>query len=437
MNNIENIPRDIPLALPAPEWLLVILLIVSFVAHIFFVNLMVGGSLLTTFFQLLGLYQKKYDGLARIIAKTITVNKSLAVVLGVAPLLTINALYTVYFYTANSLTGFMWIMVIPLVTVAFLLTYLHKYTWDILEDNKPLHLSISIMANLLFLFIPLIFLSNITTMIYPEKWGDIKGFLGTLLLPGVFPRYFHFLLASLSVTPLFLIWLIQKNKFDLNTYLEAFKVEDVNKRLFSIALISTGTQFLVGPLLYFSLPAHGKSWSMNGVIFLGILFGVFAFYNLIKAVREKRDNSYAYFQKIAISLTVTILCMATGRHMYRDKSLAWHKKLVNQKTSSWMSRSTKAREESLNVVKEDNIKAPNGKKLFRRKCSSCHSPETVAVGPSLREIQNIYQGNPEGIVIWAQNPGKKRPDLMQMPSFGSLPEDDLKAIAQYMLDFKI
>ena len=132
------VPKDIPLPLPLPEWLLVLLLIVSFAAHILFVNLMVGGTLLTFFSQVKGLNEPDYDTLAHEISKTITVNKSLAIVMGVAPLLTINTLYTIYFYSANSLTGLFWIAVIPMVTVAFLLTYPHKYLWGVLKDNKGL-----------------------------------------------------------------------------------------------------------------------------------------------------------------------------------------------------------------------------------------------------------------------------------------------------------
>ena len=123
------LPKDIPLEFPLPEWLLVTLLVVSFLAHIVFINLMLGGSILTLWAQIKGLKNKDYDIYAHEIAKTITVNKSMAVVLGVAPLLSINTLYTVYFYSANALTGFAWIMIIPLVTIAFLLTYLHKYLY--------------------------------------------------------------------------------------------------------------------------------------------------------------------------------------------------------------------------------------------------------------------------------------------------------------------
>ncbi|HWV64801.1 hypothetical protein [Chitinophaga sp.] len=53
------VPRDIPLDLPLPEWLLVVLLVVSFLAHIIFVNLMLGGSVLTLWAQLKGLKDKR------------------------------------------------------------------------------------------------------------------------------------------------------------------------------------------------------------------------------------------------------------------------------------------------------------------------------------------------------------------------------------------
>jgi cytochrome c len=91
------VPRDIPIPLPLPEWLLVVLLVFSFLLHIVFLNLMLGGSIVTLWAEIKGLKNKFYDTLAYEVARTITVNKSLAVVLGVAPLLSINAFYTIYF----------------------------------------------------------------------------------------------------------------------------------------------------------------------------------------------------------------------------------------------------------------------------------------------------------------------------------------------------
>jgi len=140
------VPRDIPLPLPASPELLHVLLVVAFIAHILFVNLMVGGSILVLGCELRGFGKPDYDRLARELAVTVTVNKSLAVVLGVAPLLLINVLYTIHFYTANALTGTAWILLIPAIATAFLLLYLHKYTWDRLADHKWIHVGILAIA---------------------------------------------------------------------------------------------------------------------------------------------------------------------------------------------------------------------------------------------------------------------------------------------------
>lgn len=163
---LQLVPKDIPLPLPLPEEVLIVLLVASFLLHILFVNLMVGGSILTLWYEIRGLKDKKYDALAYQIAQTITVNKSLAVVLGVAPLLSINVLYTIYFYSANALTGKYWIMLVPLVAFVFLLLYAHKYSWKTLEHNKPLHISILAVAVACFLFIPFVFLANINLMLF-------------------------------------------------------------------------------------------------------------------------------------------------------------------------------------------------------------------------------------------------------------------------------
>jgi len=199
--------RDIPLALPAPVLLLEILVVVSFLAHILFVALMVGGSLLTFALEFLGRRDPDRRRLAREVGKTITVNKSLAVVLGVAPLLILNTLYTVFFYSANALTGTAWILVVPLVIAAFLITYAHKYSWELLDSRRGLHLALAAASAALFASVPLIFLTNVNLMLYPEWWGRVRGFFSAMLLPNVLPRYLHFVTASVALTGIYMVWI--------------------------------------------------------------------------------------------------------------------------------------------------------------------------------------------------------------------------------------
>lgn len=435
------VPRDIPLPLPLPEWLLVVLLVVSFMAHILFVNLMLGGSILTLWAEIKGLKNKDYDKLSLEIAKTITVNKSLAVVLGVAPLLSINALYTIYFYSANALTGLMWIAIIPLVTVAFLLTYLHKYTWKTLENNKSLHISIMGLALLIFLFIPLIFLANINLMLFPEKWGVIKGFISALALPNVFPRYLHFLCASLAITGLFLFWYFGRKKYTFEQQFPSLKRYDIQKKMYSLTFGVSLFQFLLGPLVLITLPAKGVKWNLIIVILCGASIAVPAMYWMWKGITGPEEHIGKHFKKVAIAMSVTVLFMASGRHVYRANALKPHQKMMALKTAAFEKASAEAR---ANPVEEEEPVAidstagefAKGKAVFQANCTACHRLHDKLVGPPVTEMVSIYKNNPEGLKQWVKKPGKKRDGYPQMPGFPQLPDADLKELSNYILSIK-
>ena len=431
--NPTPIPRDIPLPLPADTDLLQLLLIGAFIAHIFFVNLMVGGSLLVLGFQIRGLREPDFDRLARELAVTVTVNKSLAVVLGVAPLLLINVLYTIHFYTANALTGTAWILLIPAIAAAFLLLYLHKFTWDRLANHRPLHIAVLGVAVGLFLVIPLVFLANVNLMLFPERWTEVRGFLGALTLPNVFPRYLHFLCASLIVTSLFGVWYFGRPGFRAEQAFDRLTKPALRRIFYSLALAVSLAQFVVGPLVLFTLPSRGLDVSVVAMILLGAGVSLPAVWMMWRelSVREPHGKRLPF---IAAYLLLTVLCMATGRHMYREVALAEHRAEMQEATSRWLDDSAQAAYDRSAGRERAAAGVSEGQHLFQTSCAGCHAIETRLVGPPLTEIARIYAGAPEGIVTWAQAPGKKRPGSPQMPPFASLGEKRLRAIAEYMLE---
>lgn len=431
---MENtpIPRDIPLPLPANPVFMECLLIVAFVAHILFVNLMVGGSILVLGFEIRGLRKPEYDKLARALATTVTVNKSLAVVLGVAPLLLINVLYTMHFYTANALTGTAWILLIPSITAAFLLLYLHKFSWDRLQHQKNLHIAILAIAVALFLVIPLVFLANVNLMMFPERWTSVRGFLSALMLPNVFPRYFHFLSASLIVTSLFGVWYFGRAKFAFEDTFEVLTRPVVRRTFYSIAFAVSLAQFVIGPMVLFTLPSKGFHTSVLLTILLGAALAVPAVWMMWKEL-EPADPDGKRLPIIVGYLTVTVVCMALGRHMYRGIALAEHRQEMQRVTQQWVDDSAQAAYD----LKLGNSRKASGvsedEHVFQTTCGACHGIDTKVVGPAVTEIAKIYAGNPEGIVTWARAPGKKRPDAPQMPPFASLGDPKLRQIAEFML----
>ena len=331
----QPIPRDIPLPLPLPEWLLIALLVISFLAHILFVNLMLGSSVLSVIFQVLGLKKKKYDKLAFEISNTITVNKSIAVVLGVAPLLVINVLYTMYFYSANALTGNLWISIIPLLIIAFLLTYYHKYQWDKFSEKKWQHISIGILATLIFLFIPLIFLSNINLMLFPEKWAEIKGAFSAMIIWNVIPRYLHFLAGTTAITGLFIVWYFGRAAYAFEEKLPGFSREEVRKLGYKLTFYVTASQIIWGPFLLFTLPWKGVDWYLAGVVITGACIAATALFFLWKEIKSGSENIGKYFVHIVVLLSFTVLLMGWGRNVYRSNTIDPHKELMKQKTETY------------------------------------------------------------------------------------------------------
>lgn len=427
------IPRDIPLPLPADRVILEAVVVLVFMAHILFVNLMVGASILAVVFEVLGLKRKDYDTLARKITDTITVNKSLAVVLGVAPLLVVNVLYTVFFYTANALTGTAWISVVPLVAIAFLLGYAHKYSWDRLSRSKGLHIAIGAGAAMLFLIIPFIFLANINLMLFPGKWSEVHGFVSTLLIPNVLPRYAHFLMASFAITALFLLAYLTRRRFPVESVFKEFDRDRLRRMMYSLAFAATAAQLVIGPWLLFTLPVDGLTGYFITVILIAAGLALVA---LILMWREILASPGVIGRRYGITvglITFTALTMGYGRHLYREGALRDHRQLmaIKSRDYEWAIRQAELREAQGALLSgEDggNI----GRHVFESTCSGCHAADRVLVGPSIQTIADIYADNAAGIVSWTRKPGRKRAEMPPMPAF-PLGDEKLNAVARYML----
>jgi len=435
------VPKDIPLDLPLPEWLLVILLVVSFLLHIIFINLMVGGSIVTLWAQIKGLKNKEYDVFAHEVAKTITVNKSMAVVLGVAPLLSINTLYTIYFYSANALTGIVWIMIIPLVSIAFLLTYLHKYTWSNLEKHKGIHISIIAASVAIFLFIPMIFLVNVNLMMFPEKWCSVQGFLSALALPNVIPRYFEFLGACIAVTGIFLVWYNNRKSYNIDEIYTTFTRSSIKKIGYSIATIGLGIQIVFGVIVLFTLPAKGIGYDIIGIMIVGGSLLAYALWYSYQSIIGEDKNLDLHFKKILISMLVFMVLYGGSRQMYRHNSLEKHQELVQAHTTEFQRLSKEARENPVVETEELAIDESlgdlaKGSAVFGQYCTACHKPNDVLVGPPISEMADIYKNDKPGLINWIKKPGKKRPDFSQMPGFSQLSDEELKKVSKFILSYK-
>lgn len=429
------VPRDLPLPLPLPELWLKVMIVPVFLLHILFVNLTVGAAIFTVIFEYAGFRDSRYDRLALAVCRSITINKSLAVVLGIAPLLIINLLYTTQFYAANALTGHAWVLLIPLISLAFLLSYLHQYSWASWTGRrKARHWLTGLSSAALFLAIPLIFLSNVNLMLLPETWSQASGFFRSLQFGNVFPRYLHFLGASITLTALYLAWSLGRRAPD-DEAISGFAPSELIRKFYTWALALTALQLFFGPLLLLTLDWSHVSPLLLLLLCLALLFVIPAVWLLAREVRQPVPSLGWRYPLVLASLAATVLGMGTIRHLYRENAVAQHREKVAERTAEFASieGGTQMRLRAGLGVGESSLGPRSGETVFKQICGSCHDPTEQTNAPSLKEIQSIYKDNPDGIIKWAKAPGKKRAQFQAMPSMAHLEEEELRRVAQYML----
>ncbi|BDG22612.1 hypothetical protein [Thermus thermophilus] len=112
--------RD-PLGAPIHPAVLQVLLVVTYVLHIFFVTAAVGSLFL-------GLYglrrpEENWRRLAQVAVRLSVQATGLGITMGIAPLLFVQVIYDPAWYTATTLMGLWTVLFIPVVALAYLLLY--------------------------------------------------------------------------------------------------------------------------------------------------------------------------------------------------------------------------------------------------------------------------------------------------------------------------
>ncbi len=74
-----------------------------------------------------------------------------------------------------------------------------------------------------------------------------------------------------------------------------------------------------------------------------------------------------------------------------------------------------------------------GRLTYLAVCSGCHTYNTVLHGPSMQAIQAMYTDNLAGLEKYIANPERKRKDFSEMPPQAYLGEENISAIAKYVL----
>ncbi len=300
MNSLFDVILDRPLPL------LVIrgMLFGTFALHILFALLTIGTVVLGIAHLARGWTSRRPEHLAwgGEILRMLVGHKSLAVVLGVAPLLLIQVGFTVPFFTAVNLFAPVWLLVILFLLLSFLsLEAVAHDGWR----SGAVRLALGMTGAVLLLAVPAILVLVLVTTEHSEAWLDIirrdYRLVGPLAYHWLF-RYLHVLGAGIVLGAAF--------------HLLASPPEAGVKRaaLRMWMLTGLGAQVVLGMGLYLSLRERPGGLA-DAVLAVGMLATLLAVYGLIAWRQHLRAG------RLAPALLFIVLPMLLTRQLIQDRGV--------------------------------------------------------------------------------------------------------------------
>jgi hypothetical protein len=280
------IPMPDPVPLPAPVWFLELLLVATFVLHIVSMNMLLGGGVIALAARLRARWSPELAGLSGDIVRILPSFFAATITLGIAPLLFVQTLYGQFFYTSSILIGWYWFAVLVLVVLAYYGLYLGAFRVEARSNKLVPVLAASISFILLVGFI---YSNNFSLMLSPAVWlakyhADPRGLSLNLEETSLFPRYLHFVTASLAIGGL-MVAALGAFRWSRDRAYALF----VMRHGAAWFLSATIAQFAVGTWFLLSLPREilGRLLTSDlpalGVLVLAVLLAVTAVVTMLAA----------------------------------------------------------------------------------------------------------------------------------------------------------
>lgn len=322
------IPPTDPLGVPAPPIIFQSLSWLTLVLHFIFMNYVLGGTLIVTINEWLFGSRPNTSQSNYWMVKVMPVALSLAITMGVAPLLFVQVLYGQFFYTANIMMGWGWMAILGLVMLAFYLMYIMIAVRP--EDKRASILTrlIVLINMVLFFTVAAIFTNNAMLTEHPDLWEAIHAGERSFIVGGAefWTRYLHNVTGAIAIAGL---WIAGIARFQLRYH--SSKAEAA-KWMYKNGLLwgKTGTFLaMVLGLAYLGMLGGDriKAFMGNGLMFVGWSVGVLTavaslIFLIIAFMKREQPGGAKFYWGAVLTAFLTLFGMVMGRDLVRSISLA-------------------------------------------------------------------------------------------------------------------
>lgn len=363
---------DLLIGKPIPETLLRGLLFTSFTLHMLFVLLTLGTAILALYYFIDSQYGGRVKELRfdKRILKTFMAHKSLAVVLGLAPLLLIQVGSTIPFFTAVNLFAPYWMLLIVFLIIAFL-------CFDVLGHkiyvHRHIHLAFGVLALAFLLIVPGIFAAILTAFENPDRWQAIMndGYrsTGALAVHWLF-RYLHVLGAAVVFGSGFHYF---------------FTAEDDTERKSLQKWFVAGIllQFVLGIMLYGSLPE--QPGYITTVFFLvGIVAAAILLWVVFSVVSKDLPLNIKMVLPVLMLLLVSMLLT---RQFLQDRTILPLQKRLEANAIAYENELKPFERQTLDAYGASlKVVYDNGETIYSRSCGFCHGEKGDGTGAEAKGL---------------------------------------------------
>ena len=284
-----------------------VLLMLTFVLHILFMNAMLGSGIIALVNHIRR--PGSENTISPSLAKNLTFIIAFTVNIGVAPLLFLQVIYGHFFYVSSILMAVYWISVIGLLIIAYYSAYIYKLKYDKLGQWGFIFIGLTVVILLIIAFF---YTNNLTLMLQPDKWKSYFQHPGGTILnlkdATLFPRYLHFVTASIAIGGLFLALLGHFGSTKGKK--EAGQQITMGLEWFSYATL---VQIMVGLWFLISLPDKTMLLFMGGNRLHTIIFLI----GILGAVLSLVFGFKKQLRPALVSVTGTIILMVIMRDLVR------------------------------------------------------------------------------------------------------------------------
>ena len=418
--------------------ILILFLFIPFMSAVF------GSAILSLYYKAKGFKESNslYLKFSKDVIETLTINKSIGLILGIVPIITSMLIYTQLLQGTNSNVSIYLIFSTFFMVIGLILIYTYRYSmtfmeiYDALKEFKPENEAIgreiskfrraniglsgkSGRYGIIFIFLSLwLFISSATVAAYPTLWGKYN-IIYLMFSWEVLAHLFSFISWAIALTGAaiffaFFYW-------EGGKHLEAGPYFDFVKK---VATRFTFTGALLLPVFIITDVMAFPSSSLSGSIFFFVtiaLILLFIAYHLLYSMIKNKDIRHS--GSVFYMILFTLLALIIKDQLVLQNSTEVQTAVMNVKFEKMMAELT---------GEGNKPPAMTGEQIYKNICSSCHSFDHKVVGPPYHETLPKYEGHIDQLIAFIRNPVKKNPGYPPMPNPGLTPVE-ADSIAHYIM----